>query len=146
MANFTDIFIRRPVLSIVVSLLILLSGIASYFSLNIRQYPRVQDSIINVHINYAGATPEVMESYVTTPIENAIGSVDGIDYVSSSSNAGSSDITVFFNLGYDINTAIADITNAVSSARWQLPDEVDDPVISKQDPNAYPTMFYGFIQ
>lgn len=142
--NFTDIFIRRPIFAIAISLFILLVGAISFFVLPLREYPRVDENVINISVTYTGATPEVMESYVTTQIENAVGSVDGIDYMQSQSSFGMSQITVYFNLDYDINTALADVSNQVSSVRWQLPADIQDPVISKYDPNSEPTMYLSF--
>lgn len=144
MANFTDIFIRRPVLAIVTSLLILLLGIVSYSALTLREYPRVDTPTINIFVNYPGATAEVIESYVTTPIENAVGSVDGLDYISSESGPGSSQINVHFNLGHDVNVALADVSSKVSEARWQFPKDIKDPIISKEDSNSQAAMYLSF--
>ena len=144
MMNLTDIFIKKPVLATVVSLLILLLGIVSFFSLNLREWPRVDAAVVMVSVGYPGATPEVMESYITTPIESSVSSVDGIDYISSKSVNGSSTISIHFNLNYDVNTAIADVTNKVAAARWRLPRDIQDPIISKNDPDTQPIMFLGF--
>jgi multidrug efflux pump len=142
---FTDIFIRRPVFATVLSLIILLIGIRSYFSLPVRLFPKISTSVVTITTNFAGADTELMEGFVTTPIENALGGTDGIDYITSSSTSGSSTITVFFQLGYDINAAIADINSKVNSVRHQLPQDIDDPVISKSDPNAEPTIYINFF-
>ncbi|MCL5261577.1 MAG: efflux RND transporter permease subunit [Gammaproteobacteria bacterium] len=144
MADFTSIFIRRPVLAMVISLLILLLGIVSFFSLSLREWPKVETAVVKVNVGYPGAIPEVMESYVTTPIENSISSIDGIDYISSVSKPGTSEIQIHFNLNYDINTAIADVTNKVAAARWELPKDIKDPIISKSDPDTQPIMHLGF--
>jgi multidrug efflux pump len=144
MVNLTDVFIRRPILASAISLFILLIGAVAFFVLPLREYPKVDENVINITVTYTGATPEVMESYVTTQIENAVGSVDGIDYIDSQSSYGFSQITIHFNLGYDINTAVADITNEISSVRWQLPVGIQDPIISKVDPNSQPTMYLSF--
>lgn len=144
MVNFTDIFIRRPVLSMVTSLLVLLLGVVSFFSLTLREYPRVDTPSIDVYVSYPGATPQVIESYVTTPIENAIGSVDGLDYIYSESGIGSAQITAYFNLGYDVNVALADVASKVSAARWQFPKDIKDPIISKEDFTSQATMYLAF--
>lgn len=144
MVNFTEIFIKRPVLSIVLSLLIFFAGVVSFFSLQIREYPYVATTVINVFVSYPGASSEIIESSITTPIENAIGGVDGIDYISSESADGFVNIGIYFKLGYDVNAALADITNAVSSARWKLPKDVQDPIISKQDKFVNPSMNLAF--
>ncbi len=141
---FTDVFIRRPILSMVVSLIILLTGIFSFHKLPLREYPILKSSVINIEVNYPGANSQLIESYLTTPIENALVGIEGIDYMTSSSTQGSSDITINFDLGYDINRANADVSNAVSSVRYQLPQGILDPVISKQNPNANPVQYIAF--
>lgn len=141
---FTDIFIRRPVFATVLSLIILLVGLRAFSALPVRQYPNIEPTVINVSTSYTGATAKLMEGFVTTPLENSLGAVQGVDYMSSSSAQGSSDITLYFKLGYDINTAMADVTNAVSSVRSRLPSDVSDPVIAKKDPSANPTIYFSF--
>lgn len=143
--HFTDIFIRRPVFASVLSLIILLIGIRSYISLPVRQFPEIASSVINVSTTFLGANPALMEGFVTTPIENSLSGIDGIDYIESSSTTGSSSINVYFQLGYDINKAITDVSNAVASVRYVLPPSVEDPVIAKEDPNAQPTMYIPFL-
>jgi multidrug efflux pump len=142
--RFTDIFIRRPVFAITLSLIVLLIGILSFTKLTIRQFPQIEASVISIHTAYSGATADLMEGFVTTPIENAIAGVDGIDYVTSSSTQGLSTITVNLKLGFDVNQATNDISNQISSIRWKLPEEIDDPVISQQDPNARPILYIAF--
>lgn len=144
MVNFTDIFIRRPVLAVVISLLILLLGVVSYSALTLREYPRVDTPSVSIYVSYPGGTAEVIESYITTPIENAIGSVDGIDYISSESGPGSSRINVHFKLGHDVNVALADVASKVSEARWQFPKDIKDPIISKEDSNAQGSIYLSF--
>ena len=100
--NFTDIFIRRPVFATVLSLIVLLVGARAYFSLPTRLYPKVDASVVTITVAYAGADAQLMEGFVTTPIENAIAGVDGIDYMTSSSTTGSTEISIYFDLGYDI--------------------------------------------
>lgn len=142
--TFTDVFIKKPVFATVLSLIILLVGAKSYFSLSVRLYPRIDASVVTVTVTYSGADAELMEGFVTTPIENALSGIDGIDYISSQSYAGESDITLYFNLGYDINVAVSDVNAKVSSVRKQLPTDIDDPVVQKKDPNATPTMYISF--
>lgn len=142
--NFTDFFIKRPVFASVLSLLILLIGLISYQKLSVRQYPEVSNTVVNVTTTYAGASAELMESFVTTPIENALTGVDGIDYIVANNAQGSSTITVYFKLGTDINTAVNDISDKVASTRSSLPSDIDDPIVSKEDPNANPTLFISF--
>ncbi len=142
--SFTDLFIKRPVFATVLSLVIVLFGAMSYFKLPLRQFPKIDATTVNISTSFAGASPELMESQVTTPIENAIASVDGLDYITSSSTEGSSSITANFKLGYNINAAVADVMTKVNSVRWQLPKDVNDPVISKVDPNSMPILFIAF--
>lgn len=142
--NFTDIFIKRPVFATVLSLIILLVGIRSYFSLSVRLFPKVNASAVTITTIYAGADSELMEGFVTTPIENALGGVDGIDYIRSVSAAGVSQITVAFQLGVDINAAVTDISSKVSSVRYALPKDINDPVVAKYDPNSNPSIYVNF--
>ena len=143
--SFTDIFIRRPVFATVLSLIILLVGLRSYFTLSVRQYPRIDASVVTVTVNYAGADATLMEGFVTTPIENALGGTDGVDYIVSSSTLGQTTITIYFKLGYDINAAASDVNAKVSSVRYLLPKGINDPVIAKTDPNAQPSMYLSFL-
>lgn len=145
MVNFTEIFIRRPVLSIVLSLFILFAGITSYFSLSLREFPKINNNVVNVHINAGGYSPEIIESNFVTPIENAVSTVDGIDYIYSESNDGSGSVNIIFKLGYDLNTAVADVTSKTQSVRRQFPSDIKDPVISKYDPNTKPIIALGFF-
>lgn len=142
---FTDIFIRRPVFATVLSLIIILIGLRAYMALPVRQFPQMDASVINIATTYIGASADVMEGFVSTPVESALSGIDGIDYVESSSTAGMSNITIHFKLGYDINKAITDVSNAVSSVRYALPREIKDPVVSKQDPNAEPIIYMPFM-
>lgn len=142
--NFTEIFIRRPVLSIVLSLLLLLVGGISYTKLSVRQYPKINDSVISITTSYSGASAQLIESFITSPIEKSLSGIDGVDFITSSSSPGQSQISVHFNLGYDLNTGLADVTNKVQSARWELPRDINDPVVEKRDPNMQPTLFMAF--
>lgn len=142
--QFTDIFIRRPVFATVLSLIILLVGLRAYVDLPVRQYPIIEASVVTVSTNYAGASARLMEGFVTTPLERVLAGVDGLDFMNSSNTQGSSKVTLHFRLGYDINKAITDVSNAVASARYELPKEIDSPVISKDDPSANPTMYLSF--
>jgi multidrug efflux pump len=141
---FTDIFIKRPVFASVLSLIILLVGIRSFFELTLRQYPNIQPSVITITTTYPGANAQLMEGFVTTPIENALGGIDGIDFINSSSAQGQSEISIHFKIGYNLNTAMADVSNAVSSAQSDLPEGINAPVIAKKDPSANPIIFIAF--
>ncbi len=137
-------FIRRPVLGIVFSLFILLIGLQSFLLLPVREYPSISPSVITVSTVYPGAPAQLIESFVTTPLEGVLGGVNGLDVIRSSSNANSSQISLQFKLGYDISKAMSDVSNAVASVRKQLPTAVSDPVIEAKDPNANPILFLAF--
>lgn len=138
--RFTDIFILRPVFAICISLVVLLTGLVCYSKMDVRQYPRLDASVVQIIVTYPGANSEVMEGYVTTPIEGAISVVDGLDYITSQSTQGQSKINVFMKLGYDINAALTDVSTQVASVRNQLPPDINDPVITKTDPTAMPLL------
>jgi len=141
---FTDIFIKRPVFATTVSLIILLVGLGSYFMLPVRQFPKIDASVITVNTTYPGANADLIEGFVTTPMENAIAGADGIDYMRSSSTQNSSAITVQMNLDYDIDRALTNISNEVQSVMWEMPKDIYDPVVAKNDPNAEPIMWISF--
>ena len=107
--RFTDLFIRRPVLATVVSLLILLIGLRSYYDLPIRQYPQLQNTVITVTTVYPGATADLMQGFITQPIEQVVATAEGIDYMTSSSTQGLSTISVYIRLNYDPNKAMTDV-------------------------------------
>ena len=142
--QMTDIFIKRPVFASVLSLLLLLIGARAYFDLPIRQFPSIEASVVTVTTGYPGATPKLMEGFVTAPIENALAGVEGLDFMSSSNTIGSSVITLYFKLGYKVDKVISEVSNAVASVRNKLPSDINDPIIAKQDPNAEPTMYIAF--
>src|ERR671928_2208479 len=104
--RFTDIFVRRPVLAIVVNLLILIAGVQSIRALTVRQYPRTDIAVVRVSTAYVGANADLVRGFITTPLERAIASADGIDYMESSSSQGISNITVHLKLNYDTNAAL----------------------------------------
>jgi len=130
--KFTDLFIRRPVLALVVSLVILIAGIQAIDTLNIRQYPRSENSSITVTTVYVGAGPDLVRGFVTTPLEQAIAAADGIDYLQSQSSQGVSLITARLKLNYDPTKALADINARVDQVRNNLPPEAQIPAISIQ--------------
>jgi len=128
--NFTDIFIRRPVLSVVISLAILVIGVRALLELPVRQYPVTQSSVISISTAYFGASPETIAGFITTPLENAVAQADGIDYMTSSSIQGVSTITVSLRLNYDANKALSQIITQVNSVRNQMPPQAQQSVIS----------------
>ncbi len=132
MKAFTDIFIRKPVLAIVVSLVIVIAGLQAMRSLTVRQYPRSDNASVSVGTVYVGASAELVRGFVTTPIEQAVASADGIDYVESSSLQGFSLVTARLKLNYDPLKALAEITSKVNQVRNNLPPEAEVPSISVQ--------------
>ena len=141
---FTDIFIKRPVLSLVVSLLILLIGLKAGTSLPVRQYPKLSNTVITVTTTYPGASPELMQGFITTPIEQAVASSEGIDYMTSSSVQGTSTIQVFMKLNADPNQALTDVMAKVNQVKYQIPKEANDPIILKSTGQTTAVMYIGF--
>jgi len=131
-ANFTDIFIRRPVLAIVISLLIMAVGVRAFQTLPIRQYPRIVNGMVIVNTTYYGADPDVVAGFITAPLENAISQVNGIDYITSTSGTSTSSINATLRLNYDPNTAAAEITSRINSVMNQLPPGTQQPVMRVQ--------------
>src|SRR4030081_2293661 len=130
MKSFTDLFIRRPVLALVVSFVILIAGLQAMKTINVRQYPRSDIAAITVTTIYVGADAELVRGFITTPLERAIAAADGIDYVQSQSQQGSSTITARLKLNYDANKALSDISSKVDAIRRDLPPEAEIPVIN----------------
>ena len=130
MKSFTDLFIKRPVLAVVVNLVILIAGFQSIRSLNVRQYPRNDNAAVTVTTVYVGASAELVRGFITAPLERAIAAADGIDYIQSSSKLGLSTITIRLKLNYDANKALAEISSKVDQVRNDLPPEAEVPVIN----------------
>lgn len=128
--KFTDLFIRRPVLAMVISLLIIIAGLQALRSLNVRQFPRSENSAVTVTTVYVGANAELVRGFITTPLERAIAAADGIDYLESQSAQGVSTITVRLKLNYDPTKALAEIGSKVDQVRRDLPPEAEVPVIN----------------
>src|SRR3984893_13635069 len=128
--GFTDLFIRRPVLALVVSLVILIAGLQAISSLNVRQYPRSDIASVTVTTVYVGASAELVRGFITTPLERAIAAADGIDYLQSQSAQGVSTITARLKLNYDSNKALSEISSKVNQVRGDLPPEAEIPVIN----------------
>ena len=129
--------IKRPVLTIVLNLLIILFGVLGYTFLGVREFPSIDPAQITIRTDYAGANSDIIESQITEPIEKAINSIDGIKNITSSSVQGTSTITVEFNLDKDLETAANDVRDKVAIAARSLPKDLDaPPVVSKADANA----------
>ena len=143
--KFTDIFVRRPVLSIVVSLVIVIAGLQSIRSLSVRQYPRSDIAVVQVSTVYVGANADLVRGFITTPLERVIASADGIDYMESSSAQGLSTITVHLKLNYDTNAALTQIQAKLAQVRNDLPPESQAPVIDLQTADTqFAAMYLGF--
>src|SRR6266704_3596986 len=130
MKSFTDIFIRRPVLAMVVNLGSLIAGFQAIRSLIVRQYPRSDNAAVTVRTVYVGASADLVRGFITTPLERVIAASDGIDYIESSSKLGLSTITIRLKLNYDPNKALAEISSKVDQVRNELPPEAEVPVIN----------------
>ncbi|PSJ60361.1 efflux RND transporter permease subunit [Pseudaminobacter soli (ex Li et al. 2025)] len=142
--NFTDIFIRRPVLAIVVSLTILVLGLRAVGSLPILQYPRTENAVVTVTTTYYGADPDVIAGFIATPLENAIAQANGIDYMSSTSQSGVNVITIYLRLNYDADKALTEISTKVASVINQLPSGTQQPVLSIKVGQTIDAMYMGF--
>jgi len=143
--KITDIFIRRPVLAIVVNLVILIAGIQSIRSLSVRQYPRSDIAVITVSTVYVGASADLVRGFITTPLERVIASADGIDYMESSSAQSVSTITVHLKLNYDTNAALTQLQAKVAQVRNTLPPEAEAPIIELSTADdRFAAMYLGF--
>jgi multidrug efflux pump len=129
--TITDIFIRRPILSIVVSLLIMLVGLSALFALPLRQYPNLQSATITVDTSFPGATQEVMQGFVTQPIAQSIATASGIEYLTSTSTLGRSQVKAKLVLNADADRALTEILAKVQQVKYRLPTGAFDPVITK---------------
>ncbi|HEY8874159.1 MAG TPA: MexW/MexI family multidrug efflux RND transporter permease subunit [Stellaceae bacterium] len=142
--KFTDIFIRRPVLALVVSLLILLIGLKCLLGLQIRQYPRLYNTTITVSTIYPGASPDLIQGFITTPIEQAVASAEGIDYLTSNSIQGTSTVTAYIRLNYDPSQALTDVMAKVQQVKYLIPAQAQDPIILKATGQTTAVMYVGF--
>lgn len=142
--NLPQLSIRRPVLATVINLVVLLIGIVCYDRLVVRLVPKVDSPVVNVSTVYPGANAKVVESQITTPIEEALAGIEGIDFIQSISRAESSQITVRFRLDRDPDGAASDVRDRVARVRQRLPREVFDPTVQKQEADAQPIMYLAF--
>ena len=135
--SLSTLSIKRPVLTIVLNLTIILFGFIGYKFLGVREYPSIDPAQISVRTNYTGANADIIESQITEPLEKAINAIDGIKNITSSSNQGSSIITIEFNLDKDLEAAANDVRDKVSQAVRSLPEDIDSqPIVSKADANS----------
>jgi multidrug efflux pump len=144
MRGFTDLFIRRPVLALVVSALILVLGMRSLGSLPILQYPKTENATITITTTYSGADPSVIAGFITTPIENAVAQVNGIDYITSTSETSTSTITINLVLNHDPDEALTEISAKVNSVLNQLPTGTQQPVLVLQVGQTLDAMYIAF--
>ncbi|MFN9104673.1 MAG: efflux RND transporter permease subunit [Betaproteobacteria bacterium] len=142
--KLSETSIRRPVLATVMSLLLVLVGLVSFQQLSVREYPRIDEPLVNVNTRLLGASSEVIESQVTKPLEDSIAGIDGVDIMTSISRTESSQITVRFRLSKDPDTAAAEVRDRVARVRGRLPAAVDEPVISKVEADATPTIWLAY--
>jgi len=142
--KFTDIFVHRPVLASVVSLLILVLGLRSIYSLQVRQYPETKSTVVSVTTSYPGASSELVKGFITVPLQQAIAEADGIDYLFSRSTQGTSRVEAHMVLNYDPNAAVAEIQAKVASRRNVLPSDAEDPVITSTTGDTTALMYMAF--
>jgi multidrug efflux pump len=142
--KLSETSIRRPVLASVMSLLLILVGLVSFNQLSLREYPRIDEPLVNVSTRLIGASSEVIESQVTKPLEDSIAGIDGVDIITSVSRTESSQITVRFKLSKDPDTAAAEVRDRVARVRGRLPEAADEPVISKVEADATPTIWLAY--
>src|SRR5450755_4119044 len=140
--RFTDLFLRRPVLAIVVNLIIIIAGLQAIRSLNVRQYPKLESASISVTTVYVGANAELVRGFITTPLERVIAAADGIDYIESQSVQGLSTINVRLKLNFNASSALADVSARVDQVRADLPPEAQVPAISIQPSDAQIASMY----
>src|SRR5437016_3310160 len=143
--KLTDLFIKRPVLAVVVNLVILIAGLQAIRSLSVRQYPRSDIAVVQVSTVYVGANADLVRGFITTPLERVIASADGIDYMESSSAQGMSTITVHLKLNYDTNAALTQSQAKVAQVRNDLPPEAEAPIIELQTADTqFAAIYIGF--
>ncbi|NEU99618.1 efflux RND transporter permease subunit [Bradyrhizobium uaiense] len=141
---FTELFIKRPVLSVVLSLLILLIGLRAATVLPIRQYPKLSNTVVNITTSYPGASADMIQGFITAPLEQAVASAEGVDYITSSSVLGTSTIQVYIKLNFDPNEALTEVLSKVNSIKYLIPKESNDPVVTKATGQATAVMYIAF--
>lgn len=142
--NFYEFFVRRPVFSTVMSLIVILVGLVSYLQLTVREYPNIDEPVVSVRTDYPGASAQIIETQVTQVLEGSIAGIEGIETMTSQSNSEESRITVRFRLGTDPDVSASDVRDRVSRVRGRLPDEVSEPVIAKVEADAQAIVYIAF--
>ena len=140
----TDYFIKRPVLSLVISTMIVLLGAQAFFDTQVRQYPELESSVVSITTAYPGASAELIQGFISTPVQQVVSSTTGVDYVRSSSRNSVSTVEVHMKLGIDADDALTEVSTKVSSIRGTLPADSEDPVIAKVSANGFALAYYGF--
>lgn len=142
--SFTDLFIRRPVLTLAFALLIALVGIRALFDLPLRQYPKIESAVVTITTEYPGAPAELMQGFVTTTLAQAVATTQGVEYLTSSSEQGLSTITAYLRLNANSDAALTEVLAKVNEVRYLLPKEAYDPVVVRQSPGAIGVIYAGF--
>src|SRR5438876_6742294 len=142
--KFTDIFIKRPVLALVASRFILSLGLKCMRGSQIRQYPRLYNTTITVTTVYPGASPDLIQGFITTPIEQAVATAEGIDYLTSNSVQGTSTVTAYIRLNYDPSQALTDVMAKVQQVKYLIPNQAQDPILLKSTGQTTAVMYVGF--
>src|SRR5688572_21211056 len=140
--KITDLFIRRPVLAIVVNLVIIIAGLQAIRTLNVRQYPKLESATVTVRTAYVGASADLVRGFITTPLERSIAAADGIDFIESQSVQGLSTINVRLKLNFPASSALADISTRVNQVRADLPPEAEIPAIAIEPSDAQIASMY----
>ena len=140
----TDYFIKRPVFSFVISAVIILLGVQAFFNTQVRQYPELETSVITITTAYPGASSELIQGFITTPVQQVVSSTVGVDFVRSSSSNSISTVEVHMKLGYDADVALTEVSTKMSSIRGELPAESEDPIIAKTTADGFALAYYSF--
>jgi len=141
---FTDYFIKRPVLSLVISTMIVLLGVQAFFNTQVRQYPELETSVITITTAYPGASAELIQGFISTPVQQVVSSTVGVDFIRSSSSNSVSVVEVHMKLGVDADIALTEVNTKVASIRGELPAEAQDPIIAKSSADGFALAYYGF--
>ena len=141
---FTDYFIKRPVLSLVISTMIVLLGVQAFFNTQVRQYPELETSVISITTAYPGASAELIQGFISTPVQQVVSSVVGVDFIRSSSSNSVSTVEVHMKLGVDPDIALTEVSTKIASIRGEIPAEALDPIIAKSSAEGFALAYYGF--
>ena len=142
--NLPQLSIKRPVFATVLNLIVVLLGIVAYTRLPVRQVPKIDTPVVSVATFYPGANASVIESQITKPIEDALAGIEGVDYITSTSRAESSQVTVVFDLDRDPDSAASDVRDRVNQAKELLPFDAREPIVQKQEADAQPIIWLAF--